>query len=60
MLLSVAFAVFAAFGVYTPVKHRGTEMNRFNYCYCSLSSGVHLVVALYLTWFGVIGVQTWA
>lgn len=35
-------------------------MNRWNYWYCSLSSAVHVTVALYLAWFGIVGVQTWA
>ena len=60
MLASIAFAVFAALGFHAAVKHRGASMNRFNYWYCSVSSSVHLVVAAYLLWFGVIGIQTWA
>ena len=35
-------------------------MNRFNYWYSTVSSGIHLLVAAYLLWFGVIGIQTWA
>jgi hypothetical protein len=46
--------------VYTAVVERGTEMNRFNYWYSSISSYLHLLVAAYLLWFGVIGIQTWA
>ena len=60
MLATIAFAVFAALGVHAAVKYRREEMNRWNYWYCSVSSGVHLLVALYLAWFGVIGLQTWA
>ena len=55
-----AFAVFAILGAWTAFLERGTDMNRVNYWYCSISSGLHLVVALYLAWFGVIGMQTWA
>jgi CubicO group peptidase (beta-lactamase class C family) len=60
MLLSIALAVFAVLGVHASVKYRAAEMNRFNYWYCSVSSGIHLVVVFYLAWFGVIGIQTWA
>jgi CubicO group peptidase (beta-lactamase class C family) len=60
MLMTMAFAGFAALGVYTAVVERGTEMNRFNYWYSSISSYLHLLVAAYLLWFGVIGIQTWA
>ena len=60
MLLSYALAVFAVLGVYTSVKHSDAEMNRVNYWYSSVSSGVHFIVVLYLAWFGIIGIQTWA
>jgi hypothetical protein len=35
-------------------------MNRINYWYCALSSGTHMIVALYLMWFGVIGIRVWS
>ncbi|MGI9204403.1 MAG: serine hydrolase domain-containing protein [Woeseiaceae bacterium] len=60
MLATIAFLLFAVLGVQAAVKHRGAEMNRLNYWYCSICSGTHLIVALYLVWFGVIGIQTWA
>jgi hypothetical protein len=60
MLATLAFAVFAVLGAWTAVRERGAEMNRVNYWYCSISSGLHLLVALYLGWFGIIGIQTWA
>ena len=59
MLLSLAFALFAALGVFAVVKYRGAEMNRANYWYSAFSSSVHFLVALYLLWFGVIGIQVW-
>ena len=59
MLTTLAFAVFAVLGAWTAVRERGAEMNRVNYWYCSISSGLHLLVALYLGWFGIIGIQTW-
>jgi CubicO group peptidase (beta-lactamase class C family) len=60
MLATIAFAVFAALGTYTAITERNTKMNRFNYWYCSVSSCLHTLVAAYLLWFGVIGIQTWA
>lgn len=60
MLASIAFALFAVLGFSAAVKYRGAEMNRVNYWYCAFSSGIHFVVALYLMWFGVIGVRLWA
>jgi len=59
MLLSIAFAVFAALGVTTSVKVRAAEMNRVNYWHSSIASYVHALVALYFLWFGVIGLMTW-
>lgn len=60
MLLTIAFAVFAVAGSWTAVKERHAEMNRVNYWYSATTSFVHLLVAVYLLWFGVIGIQTWA
>jgi len=60
MLATIAFAIFAVLGVRTAITERNTKMNRFNYWYCSISSYLHLLVAAYLLWFGVIGIQTWA
>ena len=60
MLLSIAFALFAVLGLVTAIRERHAEMNRANYWYCSISSGVHFIVALYLMWFGVIGLMSWA
>ena len=60
MIFTIAFAVFAALGVYTAIKERAAAMNRFNYWYSTTTSFVHALVAAYLMWFGVIGIQTWA
>lgn len=59
MLTSMAFALFALLGFSAAVKYRGAAMNRVNYWYCAFSSSIHFVVALYLLWFGVIGIQIW-
>ncbi len=59
MLATIAFAVFAALGVYTAVTQRHAAMNRVNYWYSAISSYLHFIVAAYLLWFGVIGMQTW-
>lgn len=59
-LSTLAFALFAALGLYTAVKERSADMNRVNYWYSTLSSVVHVLVAVYLFSFGVIGSVTWA
>ena len=60
MLSTLMFALFAALGVSTAIRERNTPMNRVNYWYSSIASFVHGIVALYLLWFGVIGLMTWA
>ena len=60
MLATLAFAAFAALGARAVVIYRNTEMNRGTYWFSAISSGLHFVVALYLLYFGVIGMMTWA
>lgn len=50
----------ALLGMVTAPRERNAEMNRVNYWYCSISSSLHLLVAGYLAWFGITGIQTWA
>lgn len=59
MLLSIAFAVFAALGVRTAIEERHTEMNRFSYWHAGSASFLHGIVAVYMLWFGAIGLMTW-
>ncbi len=60
MLSSIGFAFFAFMGSFTSIKERNTEMNKGNYWYATFSSLIHTVVAVYLLYFGIIGVMTWA
>lgn len=60
MLATIAFALFAALGLYTAIRERKTAMNKANYWHSATTSFVHVLVAAYLAWFGVIGIQTWA
>mgnify|MGYP001821192459 CR=1 FL=1 len=59
MLASLAFAVLAVLGLTSAVKARAIEMNRVAYWHSSTASSVHLIVAVYLLSFGVIGLMTW-
>lgn len=59
-LTTLLFALFAVVGAYVAVRDRGATMNRVNYWYSAGSSFLHLVVAAYFTWFGVIGLATWS
>ncbi len=60
MVSSLLFAVFAGLGVSTAIRERHAAMNRFNYWYSSVAAFLHGIVAIYLLWFGVIGLMTWA
>lgn len=60
MLSSIAFAVFAVLGVRAAYSFRGEAINRVAYWFSTVSSGLHLIIALYFLWFGVIGMMTWA
>ena len=59
-VVTIAFALFALLGTYTCISERNTQMNRANYWHSTLASFTHLIIAVYLTWFGVIGVMMWA
>lgn len=60
MLFTIAFAIFAVAGSYTSIAERNSDMNRGTYWYSTICSFTHLIVALYLLWFGVIGLMVWA
>ena len=57
---TLAFFVFAVLGASTSWKVRDAQMNRVNYWYSTITSWVHLVVALYLLNYGIIGLMTWS
>jgi hypothetical protein len=59
-IASLAFAVFAMLGLAEAWWARKTPMNRVNYWYSATSSVLHVLVALYLFSFGIIGLVTWA
>ena len=46
--------------VYTSYRERNSGLNRAAYRHSTLASITHLVVTVYLVWFGVIGLMTWA
>jgi len=60
MLMTAAFALFAALGLFTAVSVRGARMNRVNYWFAATSSVLHCVIVAYLASFGIIGLMTWA
>ncbi|MEM1176004.1 MAG: serine hydrolase domain-containing protein [Pseudomonadota bacterium] len=59
LLMTIAFAVFAVLGLVTAWRERATPMNRVNYWFSTISSSAHVLVAVYLLSYGVIGMTTW-
>ncbi|MDH3777353.1 MAG: beta-lactamase family protein [Gammaproteobacteria bacterium] len=59
MLTTLLFGVLAATGAYVAVRDRNATMNRVNYWYSTGCAFLHLLVAAYFAWFGVIGLTTW-
>jgi len=59
MLTTLLFGATAATGAYVAVRDRGATMNRVNYWYSTGCAFLHLIVATYFAWFGVIGLTTW-
>ena len=60
LLATLAFGLFALMSVYCSFSQRQTVMNRGAYWHSTLASMVHLLVAVYLLFYGVIGLKTWA
>ena len=60
MLTTLLFGVLAAIGAYVAIRDRRATMNRVNYWYSTGCAFLHLVVAAYFAWFGVIGLTTWS
>ncbi len=59
MLSTLAFGLFSILGVYTSMKERSSKMNKGVYWYSTVSSFIHLIVAIYLFYYGVIGLMLW-
>jgi len=60
MLMTIAFAAASVWSVFWVVKARQTAMNAIAYWHSAVLAGSHLVVTLYLLWYGVIGFRFWA
>jgi hypothetical protein len=60
MVATFAFAVFAFLGLRSSIRSRQVAMNRWVYWHSTIASGIHVIVAAYLLWFGVVGLMTWA
>lgn len=60
LLATIAFALFAFFGVMCTIWSKGAGINRVAYWHSATASVLHAVVAAYLLFQGVIGMMTWA
>ncbi|WP_237068135.1 serine hydrolase domain-containing protein [Microbulbifer guangxiensis] len=60
MAATVLFAVFSVTGLYTVYRARNVAMNRVAYWHSTLGAVLHGSVMVYLLYYGVIGLRTWA
>ncbi|MGA0555195.1 serine hydrolase [Larkinella sp. VNQ87] len=59
MISSLLFALLAIWAVVTVVRERRAKVNPVLYWHATILSVLHLIVAVYLYAYGVIGIQTW-
>ncbi|MCE6991452.1 serine hydrolase [Dyadobacter sp. CY323] len=59
MALTIGFALATAWSVIRIALERKTMLSRNIYIHIGILTALHLVVACYLLWHGVIGIQTW-
>ncbi len=60
MIATLGFAVAAVLSVVCVIKKRNADMNRVIYWYSVVLSVLHILIAFYLFWFGVIGIKVWS
>ncbi len=60
MMVTLAFFIAAVFSFVMSILYRNKEIQRAVYFPAALLSTLHVVVAYYLLWHGVIGLRTWA
>ena len=59
MVSSILFGVGAVWSLVKVILHRNLDIGKWTYWHMTILSGLHVVVALYLLRFGIIGVMTW-
>ncbi len=60
MLLSIAFALAAAASLFIVYRQRSAPMNRLSYWHSVLVAAAVAAVAIYMGWWGLIGLRLWA
>ncbi|PCO05274.1 hypothetical protein AWR36_011170 [Microbulbifer flavimaris] len=60
MVATALFAVFSVVGLYAAYRARSSEMNQVAYWHSALGALLHGTVMVYLLYYGVIGLRTWA
>ncbi|MEP1096963.1 MAG: serine hydrolase domain-containing protein [Cyclobacteriaceae bacterium] len=60
MILTICFAVGAAWSVFYIYKERGATINKIIYWHSAMLAGLHMVATCYLLWHGVIGIRIWS
>ncbi len=60
MIFTIAFALASFWSVYISIRERHAKIDRIVYWHSALVTLFNLIATIYLMWFGVIGMQTWA
>lgn len=60
MLSTIAFFVSAVLSLVMIIKYQKRKVKKSIYIPAAILSGLHTLVVIYLLWYGVIGLQTWA
>ncbi len=60
MISTIGFAMASVWSVFLIITERSAPMKRRVYWHSAILSFLHLIVAGYLLWFGVIGIRLWA
>jgi CubicO group peptidase (beta-lactamase class C family) len=60
MLLTIAFALTSVWGLATVVRYRKENIDGFVWWHSAIGAGLHVLVAIFLLYYGVIGLQIWA
>jgi len=59
MITTIGFALATFVSVIMIIKEHKADLKRNAYWHMAILSGLNLIAACYLAWYGVIGIQTW-
>ena len=60
MILTIAFALTSVWSLATVVRYRKEKISGFVKWHSAIGAGLHVLVTIFLLYYGVIGLQIWA